>query len=43
MSAAPLRTVGKEEEKDGAAWTAGKALRPMLASGAKPKMPRTWE
>ena len=42
MSGAPRSGTGKEEEKDGAACTAGKALMPMFLSGVKPKMPRAW-
>jgi hypothetical protein len=39
----PRSGTAKEEEKEGAACTAGKADLPMLASPVKPKMPRACE
>ena len=36
------RTLGKELEKEGAAWMAGKLYFPMLSELVKPKIPRTW-
>lgn len=38
----PPRGMGKADENDGAACTAGKAWQPMLWLSVKPKMPLTW-
>jgi hypothetical protein len=35
--------MGKALEKEGDAWTAGKALFPILSEGPNPKIPLTWE
>lgn len=42
MSGAPRSGIAKDELKDGAACTAGKATFPMFASPEKPKQPRAW-
>lgn len=42
MSAAPRSGIANEELNDGAAWTAGNATFPMLASPVNPKQPRAW-
>lgn len=41
-SGVPPSGMGKAEENDGAACTAGKAWQPMLWLSVKPKMPLTW-